>query len=230
MIDKDAGIFDTDSALSRLMEGAKNIGAERQNYHTMLEYFVPDTVFPKRDRGGTAVLELGCGKADGAIVLRTYFGDYTGTYGDRCIYFGIDLDEKAIDDAKRRYSYYEGQVSQGSTQIPGFTFFCGDATDLSTFPEIPTQVDILVLRHQQISSNAEVWKRMLVGGIDKIAQGGVTLITSYSEVEHNMMVRLVQGLNLRGVEIVKNEKNSNSTSLSYEKISRDNFVLVLKKS
>lgn len=166
---------------------------------------------------GTTILSLGCGRAEDAIVLRAFFGDRPfGSPGQKARYIGIDAEEKAIEGARLMNDSHEPQT----------TLIKGDATDLSRILEVPKQVDVVMLRHQQISASKEVWGKMLEEGYARLRPGGILICTSYSDVEDEM---LQKELSARHLPVVLNEANRYAFPLSHPSVSVDRRVTIVQK-
>jgi len=174
------------------------------------------------------VLDLACGECKEGYVLSAFFGgNQYGLPSDKVKIVGIDVDKSEIDRAIRRQQ--KPDYSQKITtwhQPSNFEFICGDVTRLNQYPEIPQQVDVVIIRHQQISDNEQKWLQIFRQGLERITQGGFILITSYSDIEHQMLIEVLQKL---PCQIVLNEKNPWARPLSHKEISLDRNVVIAKR-
>lgn len=213
---------------SDILLKARKQGEARARFWNMLVDVVPISGFiPPQDRP-TAILHVGCGRAQEADVLTAYFGGgYFGSNSNGATLIGVDIHADSINNA----------ISFNSLPQPGFptayklpdnlVFVCGDATDLSKIKEIPDDVDVVMVRHQQISDREDTWKKIFTQAAGRLRDSGVMILTSFSDAEHRMLERAINELGLR---IVVNRANQWGEELQPGGAVSDKRVLVVKKA
>lgn len=247
MHDEDAMGINRDVYLG-LLKSYDEAGRDNLRFWNMLVEFVPRSDFrPPQDRP-TVILDLACGRCDEGIELAKFFGGKNkigeGKIGDEdAELYGIDSDPELIEDAK----YNNGKMviterSFNRELTPNYHFEVGDATNLDTFPSLPSQADVVIIKHQQMvggpdygysdETAKETWGKIFQQALERISPGGIVIITSYSEFENQNLVKLLGDFNC---EILVNETNPHSRSLVDERDpeikdgNKDYKILIVKK-
>lgn len=197
-------------------------GFQRQRnerFWNMLVTTIPRAGFtPPSDRS-TTILDVGSGRCDEGRVLNAYFGgnDF-GKHSDSVRLIGVDINEKALSAARANYG-----------QFPNYEFHNVDGTRLDEDARIPQQVDVAVIRHQEIGSHTnsdpERWPRIFQQTLDHLTPEGIGMITTYWDYEHGLLLEALQKLDC---DIVVDEMN-NFTDEPDKKISGDRYVTVIRK-
>ncbi len=212
----------------RLMrEGAKKVGDLRKRFWNMLIATVEQTGYRPPQGRPTKILDIGCGDCIEGSVLTAYFGGSTfGTNSENAKLTGIDLKGKEIEKAKQNYT--SADFSKKITTyklLPNFHFIAGDATHLESYPEIPKEADVVMIRHQEISANNQIWENIIRAAAKRLSPNGIMILTSFSELEHQM---LVEKINELGLKIVLNKKNPYAKKTAHPDVKIDNHVVIIK--
>lgn len=172
------------------------------------------------------VLDLGCGVCEEKNVVNAYFGgsNNPNLLNKNVELFGIDNDVEAVRLANEKVP---------SDYHDNYKFINGDATDLAKYPEIPSSVDVVILRHQQMFQpnynndyviETELWEKIFEQGLKKLSDKGVYIVTSYTSDEHE---RFLEFLVEEDCQIINASDNEFAEPLGAGGI--DKYVIVLKK-
>jgi hypothetical protein len=208
----------------------------------MWEHYVPDmrqlwamlnSIMAKASRTNITgsddvfrLLNLACGHCEEGAVLSAFFGKT----GKPVRQFAMDLRDREIDKAKRRYAATESMFRQaGVPKVRAkdhtIEFVADDATRLVGYGQIPNEFDVVFIRHQNLWNGLATWRRIYAFALERIARNGGTLvITSYFDREHLQALELVRSL---GGMILASERNPQSRELSYPGKSIDRHVAAI---
>ncbi|MEM7013185.1 MAG: hypothetical protein AAF585_17065, partial [Verrucomicrobiota bacterium] len=144
------------------------------------------------------LLNLACGHCEEGAILSAFFGKL----GSRVRQFAMDLRDREIDKARRRYSATEQLFRKAG--LPGIReedegnsveFVADDATHLVGYGQIPVQFDVVFIRHQNLWHDRDVWQRIYEFALARIEpENGFLMITSYFDREHLMALELLKKL------------------------------------
>lgn len=184
------------------------------------------------DRGGerdeVQLLNLACGRCEEGEVLSAFFGR-----GERKVHqFALDLREREICQGKRRYQATERlfdavgvpRVVASEAKTSTIEFIADDATRLVGYGQIPESFDVIFVRHQNLWFDRVVWQRIYDFALDRIAGGGVLVITSYFDREHLEALAVLRAL---GGVVLATRQNPWSRKLSYPGKTVDRHVAVI---
>ncbi|OGM11907.1 hypothetical protein A2Z22_01595 [Candidatus Woesebacteria bacterium RBG_16_34_12] len=213
-----------------ILTKARRQGEERARFWNMLVDIIPASGFlPPQDRP-TTILHLGCGRAQEADVLAAYFGGgQFGSNSNQAIVVGVDIDNVSIKNAINFNSIPQQGVPTRYKIPDNMTFICGNATDLSMIKEVPEEVDVVIVRHQQISDDEDTWKKIFTQGTRRLRNSGIVLLTSFSDPEHRMLRQAINELDLN-LRIVVDQTNKWGRELQPGGAVLDKKVLVVKKT
>lgn len=199
----------------KILEKAREQGDIVRRFWNMLVTEIPKTEYSPPKGRKTTILNLGCGVCQEGRMLSSFFGgEEFGSEGGRNVdLIGVDVDPKEIERAKKDH------------QIPGYEFIVGDATNLDQYSSIPTQVDVVVIRHQQISHNKNLWQEIFQQALRHVTPEGIILITSFSDIENEMLVETLQTLNC---EMIINERNPYAKPTTTEGLSIDRNITIVR--
>ena len=176
----------------------------------------------------TTILDLGCGKCEEGIVLSAFFaGGNFGNSSENVKLMGVDIKKEDIERAISSYS--SPDFSEKITKYvlpPNYEFIVGDATNLDQYQQIPREVDVVVIRHEQISDNEQTWAKIFQQAIQRVSKDGIIIITSFSDIEHKMLIEALRKLDC---EIVIDESNPYAKPLSHKEISSDRNITIIRK-
>ena len=185
---------------------------------------------PGREGAGAIdLLNLACGHCEEAAVLAAFFG----RDGKRVRFFGMDVREREIETARRRYQATENafrklgvpNLRRGDRE-DGAQFIADDATRLAGYREIPAEYDLVFLRHQNVWHDRDIWRRIYEFALARVPDHGYLIITSYFDREHLIALELLKSL---GAEVVASIENPNSRPLDYPGKSVDRHLAALRK-
>ena len=174
------------------------------------------------------LLNLACGHCEEAAVLAAFFG----RHGRRVRFFGMDLRDREIETARRRYEATERAFRKAG--IPGVRgedgegearFIADDGQRLAGYREIPATFDLVFLRHQNVWHDRDIWRRIYEFALARVAARGYLMITSYFDREHLIAIDLLKSL---GASVVTSVANPNSRELDYPGKSVDRHVAALE--
>lgn len=211
----------------RVAIGAEKIGEERRSFWNMLVTEVAKTDYrPPQDRP-TQILDVGCGRCMEGIVLNSYFGGgHFGFNSNNVELKGIDLDPENIKKAEAEHMIMDYPNSTKYVPKTGYEFIRGDATDLEKYEQLPEQFDVIMVRHQQISDSEQTWVKIFQEALKRLAPDGIIISTSFSDIEHDMLVEQLKKLDC---EILVNEANPYAVHTSVKEVSIDRDVVIIKK-
>jgi hypothetical protein len=116
---------------------------------------------------------------------------------------GIDISEKEIKEAIKANTVKGSSTSP--SKVPDYLLLKqADATELDQYDFIPEKVDVITIRHQQISASEETWTKIFQQALNKVKDDGVVVLTSCTESEHSRMLKAMQSI---GAEIVFSGEN-----------------------
>ena len=217
--------------LRRELERGKMVSADMvQLWRMLTELCAKLPTPPGGHRAGDTLdlLNLACGHCEEAAVLAAFFGR-----GDlRVRFFGMDVRDSEVETARRRYQATENAFrklgvpklrgADGETEVQ---FIADDATKLAGYREIPSQFDLVFLRHQNVWHDREVWRRIYEFALARLPEHGYLIITSYFDREHLIALDLLKTL---GAEVAASIANPNSRELDFPGKSIDRHLAALR--
>ena len=162
--------------------------------------------FRRPSRGGIHIVAPGCGSCPEAPVLNAYFGSgRLGRHTRDVRMTGIDPDRDALDRAMDMNAHLRPvlvtnkELQEGKNIARPLRTRClfieGDARELRGLIErgyVPASSDIAVIRNQEISQSASLWRDIFAETLASLQQRGFMLITSTSAIEHNLALTSIQ--------------------------------------
>lgn len=212
---------------AKMLEGARVVGESRRLFWDMLVTTVAKAGYEPPQDKQTQVLDLACGRCGEGIVLSAFFGgnDF-GSPSDRVKVTGVDVSQKDIDRAIKDNEKPNFSKSITTYYLPpNFEFIVGDATDLSKYPQVPQKADVVVIRHQQISDNEQLWTKIFRQALERVTSEGIVLITSFSDVEHEMALQALQKL---PCDVVITQTNPYAKPSNQKEVSLDRNIAIVK--
>ncbi len=194
------------------------------------------TNFKLPEKRPVDILDLACGRCKEGRLLNSFFGsEEPFEFSDQVNLFGIDTDSESIESAQ--YANGEEFDVETAKRVPSknMVFIAGDATRLEDYPEIPEQVDVVVIRHQQFVGGPdylpgqaeEIWSQIISNGIKRLRPGGIAIITCYFQIESEPVKKLLEGFSGK---IVVDEKNEFARDRDDEQsILDDQYILIFEK-
>jgi len=226
---------DLDSTLIKAMrlefESSEFFGQDMRHLWIMLESIVTKSM---RDPGSNEdrinLLNLACGYCEEGAVLPAFWG----RSGKKVYQFSIDLRDAEIDKAKRRYALTEKifrevglpDVREFSENFKGVEFIADDAINLAGYGQIPSQFNVIFIRHQNLWHDRSTWQRIYDFALSRLTDDGILVITSYFDREHFLALELIKML---GGNVLVSERNHFSRELSYPGKSIDRHVAAISK-
>src|SRR3989344_3917981 len=145
----------------KVLEGARETGNNRERFWNMLVSTIERAGYKPPQERQTTILDLGCGRCEEGIVLSAFFGgENFGGSSENVKLIGVDIKQEDIGRAISSYS--SPDFSEKITKYvlpPNYEFIVGDATNLDQHQQIPREVDVVVIRHEQISDNEQTWAK-----------------------------------------------------------------------
>jgi hypothetical protein len=224
-------------------EAFENAAKDREKneyYWNMLVRYVHESGFIPPPGRGVRILELGCGVAPRAQVLRNFLSgaDYPldDRYDIQAEYVGIDNDSAAIERAKERNKVWV-DWNKPARLPEGMKFISADATDLSETEGVPAEVDFVMIQHPRTVEEAHFvdWQKIFNEGLSRLSESGILLATFYAESELENFKRAVLP-HLDAVVVLQDQRNVEQNPKvdvpdvkSESGYNYDNFVIVLAK-
>ncbi len=212
-------------------ESNEFFGQDMRHLWIMLESIVTKSM---RDPGSNEdrinLLNLACGYCEEGAVLPAFWG----RSGKKVYQFSIDLRDAEIDKAKRRYALTEKifreaglpDVREFSENFKGVEFIADDAINLAGYGQIPSQFNVIFIRHQNLWHDRSTWQRIYDFALSRLTDDGILVITSYFDREHFLALELIKML---GGNVLVSERNHFSRELSYPGKSIDRHVAAISK-
>lgn len=199
----------------------------KERFWNMLVSSINENNFEVPQRRNLRVLDLACSVCEEKEPINSFFGGSKDPYhiNKNVELIGIDNDKKAIGLANEH-------IPKGYEE--NYKFIEGNATDLSKHKDIPNDVDVVILRHQQMFKpnynkddivETELWENVFSEGLKKLNNKGVYIITSYTEEEHNQFLEF---LDKQDCEIMSESENKFAEPLGAGGV--DKYVIVIKKA
>lgn len=226
---------DLDPALIKAIrleyEHSEFFGQDMRHLWIMLERIITKSM---RDPGSNEdrinLLNLACGYCEEGAVLPAFWG----RSGKKVHQFSIDLRDAEIDKAKRRYALTEKIFrNAGLPDVRGLSassksveFIADDAIHLAGYGQIPSQFNVIFIRHQNLWHDRSTWQRIYDFALSRLTDDGILIITSYFDREHDLALELIKML---GGNVLVSERNHLSRELSYPGKSIDRHVAAISR-
>jgi|GEM_PF-1547053 len=182
-------------------QAARLLFQEREQFGHILNDALIASSYPL-PTGPIKILNVACGMGVETPVLVNQFGQSPNT-PEQVSIIGIDPLERRIQIAQELADTTPGQ----------HTFIVGDATRLGDYPEIPQEVDVALVRRQNVAGHPR-WSMLFEQTMEKLRPGGIALVTSIGQFEHSEMIKIFEDLGYTPEESVPN------TTRYYQKIIR----------
>ena len=227
---------DLDPSLIKAMrhefENSEFFGQDMRHLWMMLESVVTKSMcYPGINEDRINLLNLACGYCEEGAVLPAFWG----RTGKKVHQFSIDLRDAEIDKAKRRYALTEKifrkaglpNVSELSKSSQSVEFIADDAIHLAEYGQIPSQFNVIFIRHQNLWHDRSTWQRIYDFALNRLTDEGLLIITSYYDREHHLALDLIKMI---GGKVLVSERNHLSRELSYPGKSIDRHVAAISKN
>ena len=227
---------DLDPSLIKAMrhefESSEFFGQDMRHLWMMLESVVTKSMcYPGINEDRINLLNLACGYCEEGAVLPAFWG----RTGKKVHQFSIDLRDAEIDKAKRRYALTEKifrkaglpNVSELSKSSQSVEFIADDAIHLAEYGQIPSQFNVIFIRHQNLWHDRSTWQRIYDFALNRLTDEGLLIITSYFDREHHLALDLIKML---GGDVLVSERNHLSRELSYPGKSIARHVAAISKN
>jgi len=219
------------AAFGELAPAHARIDRLKSFWETLKEVF-GERDFKGRKPKSTTVLNLACGFCEESRLISAFFSSgIPGIPTEQVKFFGIDYDKGAIETAitsSRALDpfFYSERFSLSINA----TFVCGDATNLDAYPEIPKEIDIMIVRHQFIARAPIEFEKMVAGALKRLKPTGLMLFTSFADSEQSLLTEM---LNQLPCEILLAKENPHAVELK-EKfkegyIAIDKYICLVKR-
>lgn len=217
--------------LEKKLNGHPVLGAEMQSLWEMLDLVLKKSARnPGAGRPDLKLLNLACGPCREADLLSAFWAQQSTTVR----HFAMDLRGPQIEKAERRHEaveklFQEAGVPQIRPRDESSTieFFADDATRLVGYGEIPSEYDVVFIRHQNFYHDPAVWRRIFEFALHSTAEDGLLVITSYFDREHLLALNLLRKV---GGVVLASERNPTSKPLpNVSGMSVDRHVAAIAK-
>jgi len=179
------------------------------------------------------ILDLACGACHEAEALSSFLADLRSDQGagskegSRIRLTGVDLREREIADAQRRFAGKRVIESPGGGKVETeFEFFADDASRLDGHAELDDEFDLVFLRHQNYWNDRRAWEAIFERALDKTGPDGRLVITSYFDREHELALEAFRRL---GGEVERTAFNPETRDLPTPGKSVDRHVAVIRQ-
>jgi len=175
-------------------------------------------------RDEARVLDVACGECREAEVLTDFLSELRGSRDGTVKLTGIDVREREIADAARRFG--ERREANGGPAARECEFLSGDASRLDEEGAVGENFDLVFMRHQNFWNGARTWEAIYDQALAKLDEGGRLVITSYFDREHELAVEAIRRL---GGDLVRSEFNPETRALPTPGKSVDRHVAVFRR-
>ena len=218
--------------LKQMRQEFKNsefFGEDMRNLWLMLERIqIKANLDPGKGKDRIDLLNLACGYCEEGAVLPAFWGKN----GVSVKQFSVDLRDAEIDKAKRRYAATESifksainpKIVNSGESSRGVEFIADNAVNLSKYGQIPSNFDVIFIRHQNLWHDRPTWQKIYEYALNSLSDTGILIITSYFDREHLLALEL---LKLLGGNIVVTERNAASRQLDFPGKSIDRHVAAI---
>lgn len=214
--------------LRDLLESGEFFSQDMKHLWIMLERALTRSGRSPGLDGQVRLLNLACGHCEEGAILSAFFGKT----GKKVRQFAMDLRDREIDKARRRYAATEVLFRRAG--VPGIRgdgegnsveFVADDATHLIGYGQVPSQFDVIFIRHQNLWHDRVVWRKIYEFALTRIEPGnGALVITSYFDREHVLALELLRDL---GGKVLFTEQNPNTRELDYPGKTVDRHVALI---
>ena len=221
-----------------MLMGAAEAGRGHVRYWNLLVDTVEKSGYRPPVGRDTIILDIGCGVADEARSLNSFFGGKDiSERSKRTKVIGIDISEERIHEAKKRHiPIFEDDGSLSNTLPPYFEFLHADAAQLDQIPEVPDVVDVVVMRHPQFVGEPDIdreeeykkWAAILKQSLDKLSETGIIFVTTHNEVDRDLVRKAANELHCK-VTVDEENKWSRDLEESDNALSLDKYVITIMK-
>ncbi|MBJ06649.1 MAG: hypothetical protein CMO40_05950 [Verrucomicrobiaceae bacterium] len=146
------------------------------------------------------ILNLACGRADETGILAEVFGKQAA----RLEIVGADIRSAEIESARQRWRTSKNNDLQTRFHVEDGKRFLASMSSRERF-------DLTFMRHQNYWNDPVLWGAMFEGALHKLSEGGLFVITSYFDLEHDMACQKLTAL---GAHKVAEYRNPRSRELS----------------
>lgn len=204
-----------------------------QHFWKTLEHFVRKASFSFPRNRQCLILDVACGDAEEAVVLNCFFG--SGIY---CIptleakVYGVEQSEKKVRMARANLDRYcPASFAAPFNLVSNCELVQGDARELSQMGSLPEKVDFILVRHPHIREDRDKrdtnWQRIFSECLQKLDPNGLFMITSFIEMENELILSTLSGLPAR---VLINELNPHAIPLIHnDPIAGDKWVTLVKR-
>ncbi len=192
------------------------INLDRRYFWNMLVTYIPKSGYLLAN-DFIKILDIGCGKCREAAVLNSFFGQNNFNQPNpNVVITGIDIRNGFLEEAKE-----ENKYSPFTLRLIN-----GDAARLSEYPEIPSRVDVVIIRHQEMINDKKLWTQIFKEAIEKMSDSGLGIITSYTNSEHDLAVKKLKSL---GQKIILASRNKFARPTRVKGVSVDKNIILFRK-
>lgn len=189
----------TDITSSNRAEVVNRIGLidtldkERDLFWRTLDHFIPKTPFTFSPDMDISVLNVACGSCSEAYSIDSYFG-------------GREINERSTNVVQVCIDKKPEKIDAAIIENPHqrIKFICDDLVAPKFPEEIPKDVDVVIIRHQESDSGEpKMWSSIFQSSLDRLTTNGIILITSSTYSQHKIMLRIMRRLG--AVKVVDGE-------------------------
>jgi len=172
---------------------------------------------PRRD--AVEVLDLACGECREVEVVSAAALEKLGREGAALRFTGADIRGAELDLARRRAR----PLAEAGADVE---FLQTDCARLDDHGELGRSFDLVFLRHQNYWHDRPAWRKIFAGGLARLDDSGLLVISSYFDVEHDLAVKAITAA---GGELVTSVRNGDSRALPAKGKSVDRHLAVFRK-
>ncbi len=172
-----------------------------------------------KPRDEVHVLDLACGECREVEVVSSAAVAKLGRPGAALRFVGADIRGAQIGDARARAR----ALRKAGASVEFLEQDCSKLTDLR---ELGGGFDMVFLRHQNFWNDRRAWRRIFAGGMERLSDSGLLVITSYFDREHELAVKAITAA---GGELVTSLRNVDSRALPTAGKSVDRHLAVFRR-
>ena len=197
---------------------ADPLAHDEQSLHRLLSSAL-DTARADTRRDEIQILDLACGECREVETVSATALKKLGRPGAALRFVGADIRGAQLDDARARGR----KLRKPGTDVE---FLEQDCSKLPDLKELGKGFDMVFLRHQNYCHDRRAWRRIFQGGMERLSDSGLLVITSYFDLEHELALKAIQAA---GGELVTTVRNADSRALPTAGKSVDRHLAVFRR-
>ena len=194
------------------------LAQDEESLHRLLSTALDSAGVPS-GRDEVQILDLACGECREVETVSAAALKRLGRPGAALRFVGADIRGAQLDDARARGR----KLRKPGTDVE---FLEQDCSKLPDLKELGKGFDMVFLRHQNYWHDRRAWRKIFQGGMERLSESGLLVITSYFDLEHELALKAIQAA---GGELVTTVRNGETRALPTAGKSVDRHLAVFRK-